>query len=90
MKKIADTVYFRPFNGVPTYNVRDLEAFHRLCESERIGWHYTRFDPETGEGKGWFGSSDEPSYYFEAALVDGELCQRTCGVGQGCFWTDWR
>lgn len=69
----------------------DYVAFlqHSLAE-DGYGWYYTSYDAASGEGHGWFGSETEPAYYFEDAVVDGELRQRTCGVGQGCFWTDWR
>lgn len=65
------------------------------------GWYFTSYDPETREGKGWFGSDDEPSYYFENALVpeylvNGEdsdeliFASRNCGIGPGCFWSEWQ
>lgn len=65
------------------------------------GWYFTSYDPETREGKGWFGSDDEPSYYFEDALVpeylvNGEgsdeliFASRNCGIGPGCFWSEWQ
>lgn len=59
-----------------------------------IGYYYTRYDPETGEGQGWFGSQQEVSYYFREKLrvnAHGKtvLMMQTCGKGQGCFWTGW-
>lgn len=67
----------------------------------QYGWYYTSYNPDTREGAGWFGSADEPQYYFENALVpeflvreDGSeelvLASRNCGIGEGCFWTDWQ
>ena len=57
-----------------------------------IGWYYTRWSPETGEGEGWFGAENEPDYFFEDVIeenADGDLCMAsyTKGIGEGCFWT---
>lgn len=70
---------------------------------EGVGWYYTTYNAETGESTGWFGSEEEPQYWFENALVpeyaiqggdpeseDLFLASRNCGVGEGCFWTEWR
>ena len=57
---------------------------------EKIGYYFTRYNPETGEGSGWFGGADEPLYDFRREVVDGELAESTRGYGQGCFWSEWR
>lgn len=61
----------------------------RVEEGSNIGSYYTEYDPKTGEGEGWFGTESEVSYYFEYRLDDeGVMRSRTCGVGSGCFWTE--
>lgn len=57
--------------------------------SEGIGWYYTKYNPETGEGKGIFGTPEDPEYKFEFAVINGKLKGRNCGFGQGCFWSGW-
>lgn len=65
---------------------------------EGLGWYYTTYNPETKEGKGWFGTESEPSYFFEYELIYDPnygaggyvLKSRTCGIGQGCFWSDFQ
>ena len=57
---------------------------------EKIGHYFTRYDSETGEGSGWFGTADEPMYDFRREIIDGELAESTRGYGQGCFWSEWR
>lgn len=70
---------------------KDYVAFLQHDRAEvGYGWYYASYDAASCEGRGWFGSETDPDYYFEDAVVNGELRQRTCGVGQGCFWTDWR
>lgn len=59
------------------------------------GWYFTNYDPETREGKGWFGTEDHQSYAFEDELREDEygdlvLMSRNCGYGEGCFWSEWR
>lgn len=96
----------KKYNDLAVFEIEDFEihlpspvpvsgkgyvAFLQHSRTEDgYGWYYTSYDAASGEGRGWFGSETEPTYYFEDAVVDGELRQRTCGVGQGCFWTDWR
>lgn len=95
MKNAVDVFKFFDFDfDVPVpapVSGKDYIAFLQHDRAEDgYGWYYTSYDAERGEGRGWFGSETEPAYYFEDAVVDGELRQRTCGVGPGCFWTDWR
>lgn len=55
-----------------------------------IGSYYTEYNPATEEGKGWFGTRNEASYFVEYRLdEEGILRFRHCGKGRGCFWTDW-
>lgn len=56
-----------------------------------IGWYYTKYNLETGEGEGWFGTENDIDYFFEDVVeedIDGDLCMMvyTKGVGDGCFW----
>ncbi len=71
----------------------------RIGTSEKsrrgLGWYFTQYNPETCEGEGWFGTEDEPEYSFEDKIFEGDdgepvLMSRTCGIGDGCFWTEWR
>lgn len=65
-------------------------------DTHKIGHYYTAYNPETGEGHGWFGGPESVEYRFREELRFNpqsgreELMQQTCGVGQGCFWTEWR
>jgi len=52
------------------------------------GWYTTKKGKYSSEG--YFGRKDEPEYYWEEKLEDGVVRSRNCGVGSGCFWTDWR
>lgn len=54
------------------------------------GWYFTEYNAKTKEGFGWFGDSDGSQYDFERRVFDGQLMERSCGYGSGCFWTDWR
>ena len=64
--------------------------------NDEYGWFYERYDEETEEGYGYFGKEGEPEYYFEYSLMYDEECgcerlmERHCGIGTGCFWTDWQ
>lgn len=62
----------------------------RKGTSPNTGWHFTEYDPETKEGEGYFASESGPEYDFERRVFDGQLMERSCGYGNGCFWTDWR
>lgn len=78
--------YFRQFR-LPDWDKREVP--------QGLGWYFTQYNPETHEGEGWFGTEDKPEYSFEAKIFEGEdgnpvLMSRTCGIGEGCFWTEWR
>lgn len=78
--------YFRQFS-LPDWDKREVP--------QGLGWYYTRYNPTTHEGEGWFGTEDKPEYSFEDKIFEGEdgepvLMSRTCGIGEGCFWTEWR
>ena len=92
--ELAKYEYFRQFK-LPDWDKREVP--------QGLGHYYTRYNPETHEGEGWFGSADKPEYYFEDALVpeycvqggdqDSDelvLASRNCGIGEGCFWSEWR
>lgn len=44
-------IHFEKYN-IPGYNNHD------------IGYYYTKYNPKTGEGEGWFGDKKERCYYF--------------------------
>ena len=77
------------------YNRQFVNFIQHPLAEEGIGWYYTSYNPETGEGAGWFGSpdlEDVGNYWFRDVLAedeDGELVlvESTCGFGAGCFWT---
>ena len=78
--------YFRQFS-LPDWDKREVP--------QGLGWYFTQYNPETCEGEGWFGTEDKPEYSFEDKIFEGEdgepaLMSRTCGSGEGCFWTEWR
>lgn len=84
--EMAKHEYFRQFS-LPDWEKREAP--------QGLGWYYTRYNPTTHEGEGWFGTEDKPEYSFEDKIFDGEegepvLMSRTCGIGEGCFWTEWR
>lgn len=76
--------------------MKKFKKFIPWKEGSTAGYYYTSYDPETREGEGWFGTEQEVSYYFRDEirynpdLGAEELMSQTCGVGQGCFWTEWR
>ena len=41
-------------------------------EAEGIGWYFTQYNAETGEGKGWHGTEFMPDYFFETNCECGE------------------
>lgn len=55
-----------------------------------VGWYFEEYNPITKEGRGYFGRYGRKDYLFERKVFDGELCERTCGFGKGCFWSEWR
>lgn len=57
---------------------------------EGFGLYFTRYDPETGEGCGWYGTAEEKAYHFERKLIGGTLMQHECGYGPGCFYNEWK
>lgn len=57
---------------------------------ENIGYYFTRYDPETGEGAGWFGAEEVPMYLFRRELIFGDLAESTRGFGKDCIWSAWR
>ena len=78
--------YFRQFS-LPDWDKREVP--------QGLGWYFTRYNPENREGEGWFGTEDKPEYSFEDKIFEGDdgepvLMSRTCGIGEGCFWTEWR
>lgn len=51
----------------------------------------TGIDPKNKIIEGYVMINDVASYDFEIAITEDEgVLQRTCGYGQGCFWTDWK
>lgn len=41
-------------------------------EAEGIGWYFTQYNAETGEGKGWHGTEFMPDCLFETKCEGGE------------------
>ncbi len=41
-------------------------------EAEGIGWYFTQYNAETGEGKGWCGTEFMPDCLFETKYEGGE------------------
>ena len=41
-------------------------------EAEGIGWYFTQYNAETGEGKGWHGTEFMPDCFFETKCEGGE------------------
>ena len=56
-------------------------------DEARVQWIVVR---ETRDGfeTGYVTCDGEPQFDFDRDLVTGEY--RTCGYGQGCFWSEWR
>lgn len=84
--EMAKYEYFRKFS-LPDWDKREVP--------QGLGWYFTQYNPETCEGEGWFGTEDKPEYSFEGKIFEGDdgepvLMSRTCGIGDGCFWTEWR
>ena len=41
-------------------------------EAEGIGWYFTQYNAETGEGEGWHGTEFMPDCLFETKCEGGE------------------
>ena len=41
-------------------------------EAEGIGWYFTQYNAETGEGRGWHGTEFMPDCFFETKCEGGE------------------
>ena len=41
-------------------------------EAEGIGWYFTQYNTETGEGRGWHGTEFMPDCFFETKCENGE------------------
>ena len=65
-------------------------------KNEDLGFYYTKYNPDTKEGAGWFGTESKPEYWFKDLLIYDEVYEenilksRTCGIGKGCFWTEFQ
>jgi hypothetical protein len=57
---------------------------------EGFGLYFTKYNPETGEGHGWYGTATEKAYHFERKIIGGTLMQHECGYGRGCFYNEWK
>lgn len=73
-------IHFEKYN-IPGYNNHD------------IGYYYTKYNPKTGEGEGWFGDKKERCYYFHKkiridrygfAVMMGQVSKEISGN-----WTGW-
>lgn len=79
-----------------TNNIMNKNYVMFISKDKDLGWYYTKYNPDTKEGEGWFGTETEPEYWFEDVLVYNEVYEedilksRTCGIGEGCFWTDFQ
>lgn len=92
--------YFNDITTIDELNTVQKERKMKKCkkfishpltgEESKIGEYYEKYDPQTGAGEGWFGSEEKVSYLFEYVEENGILYGRTCGIGEGCFWTDWQ
>lgn len=79
-----------------TNNTMNKNYVMFVSKENNLGWYYTKYNPNTKEGEGWFGTESKPEYMFEDLLMYDEvygedvLKSRTCGIGEGCFWTDFQ
>ena len=39
-------------------------------EAEGIGWYFTQYNAETGEGKGWHGTEFMPDCLYQLRMLD--------------------
>jgi len=51
----------------------------------------TGIDPQSKIIEGYVMINGKPSYDFEMVITEDKgVLQRTCGYGEGCFWTQWQ
>lgn len=44
-------------------------SFGNFPIPEGFGLYFTKYNPETGEGHGWYGTATEKAYHFERKII---------------------
>lgn len=60
---------------------------------QNLGWYYTKYNEDTGEGEGFFGTPEAPQYMFIDTIERDELglevlVERVCGYGASDIWSE--